>query len=275
MPSRMSSLMAEDYTIVPPSDMDMSFRLDAVDSIYRMAYELELGSGSAWTAIRLMDTFYAKTTNATWQLHTPMIGAVCLDIAGKCVAYDENACGHPQTVVYMHHLLCHRPDDDLEKFRQFFQYVEQTVLNTLGFEVLIPTPDEYLSECSRWFDCNNAARGSPPRPEPEIKAARMTSYITAAITYSPQSMDFTAMEIGGFASYVATTQNRAAPQSYAIDPPTLKGLWSMVAWTKGLHLFKVLMAFIEDISQTKPNSSISRIYPEEHAFWVAHKTWKT
>jgi len=276
MPKRIESLMDEDFVILPqycgnaPEQHDylVSFRMDAVETIYQMALDLRLGTPAAWSAIRLFDMFYSTTSNPNWQLHMPMVAAVCMDVAGKCISYDMNPCGNPKTVEYMYDLICNdKTVTCLEKFRQFFAYIEGVVLNTLKFNILIPTPDEYLSECSRWYDGTNAARGSPTRPESELKVARMTSYIIAAIMYSPDSMAFTALEIGGYASYLATSPNRTAPQTHYVDPPHMKGLWTMVAWTRGNKLSEILVESVENICKKKPMTVLGMMYPDEHEQW--------
>ena len=273
MPSRVATLVDGDYVVVPQycevEPTMQSFRMDAVEHIYQMSHGLDIGNAAAWTAVRLFDTFYAASTNSAWQLQTPIVSAVCLDIAGKSVSWDLNPCGHPRTIVYFYNTICNRNTVTEEKFKQFFFYVESVVLNALKFDVMIPTPDEYLSECSRWFDTCNAARGSPKRPLVEVNVASMTSYIVSAIMYSPQSMSFTALEIAGYASYIATEPARTSPQSHIIDPPTMKGLWSMIAWTRSNKLSEILLDSIEMICKNKPDTILARIYPLEHEKWKA------
>lgn len=269
MPCRISSLVERDYVISPQycDQYLAASRMDAVETAYRMATDLELGVGTAWSAIRMFDLFYSKTTNPDWQMHMPMIAAVCINIAGKCISYDNNPCGNPKATRYMYELICDQRVIDLDKFRVVFSLYEGIVLKTLKFEVLMPTPDEYLSECSRWYDETNAARGSPSRPEIELKVARMTSYIVAVIMYSPSSMQFTALEIAGYASYVATSPVRSAPQAYNVDPPTMRALWTMVAWSQGNKLSDILTQTVETICKNKPNTVLARMYPEEHEKW--------
>jgi hypothetical protein len=271
MPRRIADLMDEDFIIVPQycanNEYLAAFRMDAVDNIYHMAVQLGLGMSSAWSGVRLFDMFYAKTTNSSWQLHTPITAMVCLNIAGKCVGHDQNPCGHPATLQKMHEAIC-MPSVEFERFRHLFLFIEKTVLTTLEFDILMPTPEEYMSECSCWFDSINAARGSPKRPEVETKAARMTSYIVAVIMHSPDSMLYTALEISGYASYIATSATRSAPQTHIIDPPTMTGLWSLIAWTRSNALSRVFTASIEAIcAKNQPQTALARMYVEEHAHW--------
>jgi hypothetical protein len=255
---------------------DMVFRLNAVNVIVNQCNEMGLGTAAAWTAVRLFDTFHTKKIkNPTWIVHWPIVSSVCVDIAGKVVARDGSPCCYKHLACMHDVLVQQRGVADVVRFDDFvnhFEKMQVMLLNLLDFEVRVPTPNEYLTKTTHWFDDDDATLGlgrRAPRPEEEIKTARMTMFICMSLLYTPLSMYFRTADIVGFASYVASYEYRpaAGPQcgvSSTIATPALKGIWSSIPWTTGRELSKIMSVVVKYLE----NSAISELYREEYSWWV-------
>ena len=245
-------------------------RVLAVDITLLLCDRMCLGTAAAWTAIRLFDEFYVKTPNTAWQEQWRYVVAVSVDVAGKVASSDEgNMCERADHLKFMYPMVCGDQKTHFADWKQFFEYVQAAFLRTLNFDVLVATPDEYISECTHWLDERNAARGSPKRSATENEVTKMTTYMYLAIAYSDASMLFSTIEIAGFSSYVATSPIRAAPQSVSVTTPALSCLWTRVPWTRGNKLSQILIESVEFITNNMPNNTLGALYPGEHVKWVA------
>ena len=277
LPPRVDSLRLRDFALVKnycDGDRQMSsVRVAAVDLILHVCHRMWLGSAAAWSAIRLFDEFYCRTNNSAWREQWRTVVAAVVDVSGKVASdFDRNACEMRQHLLFMYKLICDDPNCLFPDWKQFFEYVQSVVLRTLDFNVSVATPNEYISECTKWMDGVNAARGLQQRPEGECVASEMTMYICMVIAHSHMSMSFSTLEIVGFASYVSTSPIRSAPQTERIDTPALNRLWTHVAWTKSNKLSQIMVGMVKYLSESMPNSTLASLYPNEHAKWIAIST---
>lgn len=242
-------------------------RFLCVDLIFRMAEKMRLAEPVPILAIRIFDRFYSITAVSKWQDHFMIFAAVSLNLAAKYAGWDNNPFGHKQTIEFFHRTVSDPKVIGYNDFVQFFNYIESVVLNTIGFELSNPTPFDYITECCRWFDGSNAARGLAPRPEAERTVATTTIFLITALMHSRESMEFSCHEIAGVATYVATNDRRSAPQPHRVDTPGLQGLWSTITWMRSRELCRVISESIDYTFEHSPRGALSRMFPCEFSKW--------
>ena len=254
-------------------------RFQAADMICTIALSLSLGTAAAWTAIRLFDAFYAKVRNRTWEAHWKFISVVSVDLASCVASHENNFCETPPSNDPLAWLrdahgfaTDEMPSQFSFRFVRAFEHARTVFLQTLDFAIALPTPEEYLSECCHWLDPGNAARGSPLRSQEERRAAEATAYVYMAIAHSPDSTRFTAYEIVSFASYIATSPARSAPQSESarLETPALTKMWSGVSWTRANEISRVFLGILSRLQNLDRPRTLSIWYPIEHSRWISH-----
>lgn len=294
--ARVGMLLQRDYAMISNYCKDDVYlkgnwsRDSAVNLIIYMCFNLRIGTAATWTAIRLFDEFYCKPLDAVWFTHWKTVAAVVIDIAGKVAPLDEgniNICEQRNHLVYIYNLMCVGGSmlPEYNSWKILFDDIQRRVLRALNFDVLIATPNEYISECTTWIDIYNAARIQPTIlkekpvltnvPGKEVMTARMIFYLCFAMAYHPRSINFSTVEIVGFASYVATEPERKTPQPVPISTPAIICLWERIQPERFHGLNEMLYESIKFLATQRPNNILDNFYPEESKEWKAVLAKKT
>lgn len=270
LPHRVSELRLREITLTPRAlcleqmtparyvAIISTARMDRVNVLYALAYTMRMEKATPFAAVRLFDryvstrdpvAFYSETNKAT------LIAVACLSLAAKLFDRDCTYCGSTKGLGYFEYYTYpnqpHNPAFSAEVLA-----AEMHVASTLEYNLAEPTPHEYITECTRWLDPDDATRGSQ-RPEIELSCAREALLMCDAFVHEPESLEYRAWEMAAAATYVATETLRGAPQAYYTIPPSLAALWSRISWSRGHVLCSLLRGAPVRIMQTLPDNGLS------------------
>ena len=273
LPERVQELLLRDLPVPrnPRRQNDQFLaetRLKAVDFMFRVTMKARLGMSATWCAVRLYDTFYATTTTESWLLHTQMIAVVCINLAAKLHSYDtldyRDMLRYFYTNVVEDQRIC-----GFDKFHAFYHVAELTLLNTLKFELSMPTPEEYIMEMSTWLDPLSATRNNETRPKVEVDVARMILYMIGVMLHFEECSGYTAAEMAGVVSFLVASHLNAVPQPYPVVSPQMRSFWGTIPWSVSNKLAKLFYRSVTTLMDELPNAYIGFIFQKEHDRWFA------
>lgn len=274
IPARVAELRARDFAICHSNTDDsgtLHRRHTTVNVIYSVANKLGLEHCVMYYAVRFFDMFYASAPTPAGdsrRRHFLTYACVSLSVAGKCFGGDNNCMGDVGTMKYFWNTICNTDTYPYPTFRDFFIQCEGELLGALHYDLQIPSPYDYLSECSNWFDAQNAARNCTTRPLQELVAARGTGFYIDAMMMHPNSRDFSALEIAGVASYLATHNIRSVPQTNVVDTNMMHAMWSQVTWSASNIASKAILDCIDYSFGNYPTGILAEMYPIERDKWM-------
>ena len=266
LPMRVETLQKREASLVPdlvPYPSNAETRGRCVDCIYRLSHALNLSKTTPFAATRVFDRYMIVTPSiAGSEVAMRLAAAAAVDIVGKCVDLDSTCCGHIKAVpVYRHHVTDMWPEDD---FVLNFAKAQMRLLEALDSDPVAPTPHEYISECSPWFDPWNAARDRRQRPAQENVLASATALLCDAFVHEAESLKCTCWEIAGIASYSASESARTAIQATDVVTPALQTLWQTIPWSKSVKVQRLMRNSIRCVFNKYVGGGLARYYPGEY-----------
>lgn len=292
-------------------------RMHIVNLIYYIAKLTNLDFYICFHAIRLFDIFKSKTASIRHNYIDAAIAVVCTFISGKLYGSDtlthyaagainpiSKNCVRAEFCFKLLSRVLKGTVKNYEEFAKYYESLERWILVTLEFDLVMPTPIEYLVECCDWFnEVHNVGETLKKEEKKQyIESVQTitdrTIFLCALFMYSHESMDFTAKDIAYCISYLACKtvcdyepqldghESSPPPSSsdkMEVEKPTLRdmlvsplmdGEWSTTSWSSYMKLLRILQNTGYIVYHTKFNvpHMMDRYFPHMRKDWEKIET---